>query len=86
MYKYSLSYPRALYKIQLDLPKIKESVEIGSEYTYIKDKKLIQTVLKQWDSESLKYWSRYGISQATLDTYNVNSVKSVYINKELSMR
>lgn len=46
---------------------------------------LIEAVRKTSD-EDLWYWQQYGISPQTLLKFNVHSLKSVYVNGNLSMR
>jgi len=69
------------------MPSILEGYENASSTPLIRKSKLIQTILRAtWEPQELEYWLDYGINLDILQKYNVNPVKSVYIDKELCMR
>lgn len=49
----------------------------------IKEKRIINVVNQNFTVDDLEWWAMYGISESTLNKYNVLSVKELYINNRL---
>lgn len=89
--QYNLSWPDTLKKINHDKSGIKKiKVDNVKEYRSAQSikkfqnspNKTIEIVPKKFSVEELAYWKKFGISLETLNKYNVESCKYVYINKD----
>jgi len=49
----------------------------------VKEKRIINVVNQNFTVDDLEWWTMYGISESTLNKYNVLSVKELYINSKL---
>ena len=85
--KFDINYRQALIRIdedfKLGIINGKPCKERQEVLPAPKPKKIIQVIQKDWEQWELDYWLQYGITQSTLELFNVFPVKEVYVNKKL---
>lgn len=94
---YNISYSKAISQIAKDFgldkkyrldDDIKKSEVIG-EYikspkkSYKKNPKIIDISIRNWEKHDLEFWGKFGISQGTLNAYNVFPIQFLFINNNI---